>query len=98
MNWGSTGPVHICIMRSWKHTKIKVEIMQYIIPDKVYDILKWVGLVALPAIATFVGTVGTACGWEFTGITVTVITAAGTLVGTLLGVSHATAKEVVDDD
>ena len=34
--------------------------MQYIIPDKVYNILKWVGLVALPAIATFVGTVGTA--------------------------------------
>mgnify|MGYP000345522167 CR=1 FL=1 len=54
--------------------------MQYIIPDKVYDILKWVGLVALPAVATFVGTVGTA------------VTATGTLVGALLGVTTATAK------
>ena len=79
-------------MKSWKHTKVKGEIMQYIIPDKVYNILKWAGLIAFPAVATFVGTVGTACGWEFTGIAVTVITATGTLVGSLIGVSHATAK------
>lgn len=72
--------------------------MQYMIPDKVYNILKWVGLVALPAIATFVGTVGTAVEWAPTAIAVTVITAAGTLVGTLLGVSHATAKGVAGDD
>lgn len=72
--------------------------MQYIIPDNVYNILKWVGLVALPAIATFVGTVGTAVEWGPTTIAVTVITAAGTLVGALLGVSNATAKEIVDDD
>lgn len=85
-------------MRSWKHTKIKGKIMRYIIPDKVYNFLKWLGLVALPAIATFVGTVGTAVKWAPTTIAVTVITAAGTLVGALLGVSHATAKEDVDDD
>lgn len=66
--------------------------MQYIIPDKAYNILKWAGLVALPATATFVGTIGTACNWEFTGIAVTVITATGTLVGSLIGVSHVTAK------
>lgn len=72
--------------------------MQYIIPDKVYNILKWAGLVALPAIATFVGTVGTAVEWPQTTIAVTVITASGTLIGAMLGVSHATAKEDVDDD
>lgn len=72
--------------------------MQYIIPDKTYNVLKWIGLVVLPAVATFVGTVGTACGWEFTNIAVTIITATGTLVGTLIGVSHVTAKESVDDD
>ena len=37
--------------------------MRYLLPDKTYNILKWVGLVALPAIATFVGTVGTAVEW-----------------------------------
>lgn len=71
--------------------------MQYILPDKVYNVFKWVGLVALPAIATFVGTVGTACSWEFTGIAVTIITATGTLVGSLIGISQATAKENAND-
>lgn len=66
--------------------------MQYLLPDKVYNILKWVGLVALPAVATFVGTVGTAVEWPMTTIAVTVITATGTLVGALLGVTTATAK------
>lgn len=66
--------------------------MQYLLPDKAYNVLKWVGLVALPAVGTFVGTVGTAVNWEPTTIAVTVITAAGTLVGALLGASHATAK------
>lgn len=66
--------------------------MQYIIPDKVYNILKWVGLVAIPAIATFVGTVGQAVDWDQTTLAVTVITALGTLVGALLGVTTVTAK------
>lgn len=66
--------------------------MQYILPDKAYNILKWVGLVALPAIATFFGTVGAAVEWGPTTVAVTVITACGTLIGALLGVSCATAK------
>lgn len=66
--------------------------MQYLLPDKAYNILKWVGLVALPAVATFVGTVGTAVEWPMTTIAVTVITAAGTLVGALIGVTTAAAK------
>lgn len=59
----------------------------WLIPDKAYDVLKWVGLVVLPALAVFVQTVGTAVGWTGTGITVTVLTALGTLVGALIGVS-----------
>ena len=72
--------------------------MQYLLPDKVYNVLKWVGLVALPAVATFVGTVGTAVEWPMTTIAVTVITAAGTLVGALIGVTTATAKQTADGD
>lgn len=66
--------------------------MEYMIPDKVYAVLKWVGLIALPAVAAFTGTVGMALGWEYTDVAVTVITAAGTLVGALIGVSTARAK------
>lgn len=72
--------------------------MQYIIPDKAYDILKWVGLIVLPAVAAFVSTVGTAAGWDGTNLTVTVVTAVGTLLGAVLGVSAATGKPTETDD
>lgn len=38
----------------------------YLIPDRVYDVLKWVGLIALPALAVCVQTIGTAAGWTGT--------------------------------
>lgn len=44
----------------------------YLIPDKVYDGLKWVGLIALPALAVCVQTIGTAAGWAGTDLTVTI--------------------------
>lgn len=66
--------------------------MKYIIPDKVYDVLKWIGLIVIPAVATFIGTVGSAAGWADTELTVTVVTAVGTLMGAVLGVSAATGK------
>ena len=34
----------------------------WLIPDKAYDVLKWVGLLLLPACAWFVGTVGPVWG------------------------------------
>lgn len=72
--------------------------MQYIIPDKAYDVLKWVGLIVLPAVAVFIGTVGTAAGWDGTNFTVTVVTAVGALLGAVLGVSSATGKPVEPDE
>ena len=72
--------------------------MQYIIPDKAYDVLKWVGLIVLPAVAAFIGTVGTAAGWDGTNLTVTVVTAVGALLGAVLGVSSATGKPVGPDE
>lgn len=35
---------------------------QYKIPDAAYKALKWAGLIACPAIATFVGVVGVCIG------------------------------------
>lgn len=70
----------------------EVETVEYMIPDKVYAVLKWAGLIALPAVATFIGTVGTAAGWDGTNMAVTVVTACGTLIGALIGISCATAK------
>lgn len=33
--------------------------MRYILPDRIYQLLKWLGLVVIPATATLVGAVGT---------------------------------------
>lgn len=68
--------------------------MQYIVPDSIYAILKWAGLIALPAVAVFVSTVGQAWGMDpgLSNAIVTTLNALGVLVGALLGISQATAK------
>lgn len=63
----------------------------YIIPNKVYDILKWVGLIILPALATLVQTIGTAVAFEYTDVAATVITAVGTFIGMVIGASAVKA-------
>lgn len=56
--------------------------------NKTYDILKFTATTFLPALATLVGTVGIAVGYpETTGVIVTVITAIGTFIGALVGLS-----------
>lgn len=67
---------------------------EYIIPDKMYQILKWVGLIACPAVATFAGAVFPA--WGITNVDAITLTlnATGVLIGALIGVSAATSKQV----
>ena len=68
--------------------------MEYLLSDKAYNILKWAGLVLVPALATLLGAVGTAWGWPHLTAIVTTITAVGTFIGALVGVSAATGKPV----
>lgn len=73
--------------------------MTYIIPENAYKLLKWAGLIALPAIAVFVSTVGQAWGLDpgLSNAIVTTLNAAGVLVGALLGISQATSKPEAGD-
>lgn len=64
----------------------------YLLNSKAYEILKWAGLIAFPAIATFIGVIGAVWGWHDTDAIVTTLNAIGVLIGALIGVSHATAK------
>lgn len=66
--------------------------MNYIIPDKIYQALKWAGLVCLPAIATFYGVCAPLWGWPAPEAVVTTINALGVLMGACLGYSALTAK------
>lgn len=57
------------------------------IPDKVYDILKWVALIVLPAIATLYGVLASIWGLPYGDQIVATITVIDTFMGALLGVS-----------
>lgn len=67
--------------------------MTYVIPDSVYQALKWLGLVCLPAVATFYGVCAPLWGWPAPEAVVATINAAGVLMGACLGYSALTAKE-----
>lgn len=67
--------------------------MQYILPDGIYDILKWIGLVLCPALAVLVATVGPAWGMPYVEPVVTTINAVGLFIGALIGVSQLSAQE-----
>ena len=67
---------------------------EYIIPNEVYQVLKWLGLIACPAVATFVGAVFPAWGIPNADAVVLTLNAAGVLIGALIGVSAATSKQV----
>lgn len=58
------------------------------ISNKAYDILKWVCLIAVPALITLISTLGTIYGKDMTTVTAT-IGAVATFVGTLIGVSNS---------
>lgn len=64
----------------------------YLLNNRTYEILKWAGLIAFPAIATFIGVIGAVWGWHDTDAIVTTLNAIGLLIGSLIGISHATAK------
>ena len=68
-----------------------------IFSNKTYDILKFTATTFLPAQATLVGTVGIAVGYpETTGVIVTVITAIGTFIGALVGLSSTSYNKGIE--
>ena len=61
-------------------TKIKLS-------GSVYEVLKWIGLVCLPAFAWFYGAMAETWGLPYGDQIVTTLNAVGTLIGILIGVS-----------
>jgi hypothetical protein len=71
---------------------------EYIIPSKMYQVLKWLGLIACPAIATFIGAVFPAWGIPNADAVVLTLNATGVLIGALIGVSTATSRQADDEE
>ena len=55
--------------------------------NKVYDILKYIALIALPALITLYGVIGATLHIPYTQEVLTIATAVDTCLGTCLGIS-----------
>lgn len=58
------------------------------LPDKAYDILKWITLVFLPAATTLTGVILNTFNAGATDIVLTIMTAVTTFLGAILGISN----------
>lgn len=68
--------------------------------NRVYDIIKWVALIAIPALVTFLSVVLGALGVDphVINVVTTILSAIGTFIGTLIGVSTANYNKTQDKD
>lgn len=63
--------------------------------DKTYTFLKWLCLIAVPALITLLSTLGTIFSKDMTAVTAT-IGAVSTFLGALIGISNANYKKGAD--
>ena len=61
--------------------------------NKVYDVLKWVALIALPALAILYGSLAEIWGLPYAEQIPDTITAIDLFLGVVLGISNATYKK-----
>ena len=60
------------------------------IPDKVYNVLKWICMIVLPALGTFYFAIAGVWGLPYAEQIVGTIAAVTTLLGALIGISTST--------
>nr|DAK87320.1 MAG TPA: holin [Caudoviricetes sp.] len=63
--------------------------------NKTYDVLKWIAMIVLPAVATLYFTLASIWGLPYGEQVVGTITAVDTFLGALLGISNAKYKKNV---
>lgn len=61
--------------------------------NKTYDILKWITLIFLPALTTFIGVILNCFNYEYTDIVLTIIVGFNTFLGSILGISNYNYKK-----
>ena len=62
--------------------------------NKVYDVLKWIAMVVLPAVATLYMALSGTWGWPYGDQVVATITAVDTFLGVILGISSTQYKKI----
>lgn len=64
--------------------------------DKVYDVLKWVCMVCIPALTTFYVCLDKVFGWGCAEIVATVSSGLCACIGALIGISTAEYRKTVE--
>ena len=68
------------------------------ISNKLYDILKWLVIIVLPAAGTLCSALCSVWGWPYSEEVVTTITAVDTFLGAVLCISSATYNKGVQNN
>lgn len=68
-----------------------VTVPDYIMPDKVYNVLKWVALLVCPALASLVSHVGNAWEYAYADRIAITIVEVGLFIGGCIGASQLSA-------
>ena len=68
-----------------------------IMPDKIYDVLKWIAQIFLPAIGTLYFGLAGIWGFPFGEEIVGTITVVDTFLGVLLGISSANYNKTINN-
>ena len=63
------------------------------IPNKVYDVLKWICIIVLPATSTLYWSLSTIWNWPYAEQITGTIAAVGTFLGVIIGISTRTYYE-----
>lgn len=75
------------------------ENMENIFSPRMYDWCKWIAVICLPAISTFIVVISKIWGWADLGNMIAqTITAVAVLLGALLGISHIQYRNNTEDN
>lgn len=66
--------------------------------NKVFDVLKWIAQIFLPALTTLVGVILTCFNVDSANIIITIMVAIDTFLGSCLGISTVKYKAGVDNE
>ena len=80
-----------------ENTELKTAVTEptvpdWLLPSRVYDVLKWLALIVLPAIGVLVQTLGPVWGWTWADQAATTINAVALAIGVVIGASTLKAK------
>lgn len=57
------------------------------LPQKVYEVLRWVVIIVIPALITLYGVIGNTCNIPYTDVVLTIAGAVDVFLGTIFGIS-----------